>query len=145
MCVCVCVFACVRARVRVDYLNMFHSAPAHALNTSALVDNSALTVLLYDGLFGVSPAATGWQVTFQRASSSSPPFLPRVTLPPQIVESISPPESPTVGYRRHWGWDGKKARAICRGHSRVYCEFHFHSPSPPLLPTGAAMSAPWSM
>jgi len=75
----------LRSKSLLGYADMFFSAPAYALNSSALVDNSALSVFVFDGLFGVSPAATGWQV----------------------VEGVSPPESPKVGYRRHWGWDGR--------------------------------------
>jgi hypothetical protein len=59
-----------RSKSLLGYADMFYSAPAHALNSSALVDHSALTVLLFDGLFGVNPAATGWQV-FEACALSS--------------------------------------------------------------------------
>ncbi len=51
-----------RSKSLLGYADTFYSAPAYALNSSALVDHSALTVLMFDGLFGVNPAATGWQV-----------------------------------------------------------------------------------
>jgi hypothetical protein len=71
-----------RSKSLLGYADMFYSAPAYALNSSALVDHSALTVLLFDGLFGVNPAATGWQVLETCASSDhsllffSPSFSP---------------------------------------------------------------------
>jgi len=59
----------LRSKSLLGYADMFYSAPAHALNSSALVDYSALTVLMFDGLFGVSPAATGWQVLQRHCAS----------------------------------------------------------------------------
>jgi hypothetical protein len=54
-----------RSKSLLGYADMFYNAPDYALNSSALVDHSALTVLMFDGLFGVNPAATGWQVLQQ--------------------------------------------------------------------------------
>jgi hypothetical protein len=94
----------LRSKSLLGYADMFFSAPTYALNETALADPSSLTVLLFDGLFGVNPAASGWQV---------PRFLPALTAILscgsellQVVEGVSPPESPEIGYRRHWGWDG---------------------------------------
>ncbi len=95
----------LRSKSLLGYADMFYNVPAYALNSSALVDYSALTVLLFDGLFGVSPAATGWQVL--RASVSYLLYALILTFTfAKVVEGISPPESPKTGYRRHWGWDG---------------------------------------
>jgi hypothetical protein len=52
----------LRSKSLLGYADIFYNAPAYSLNSSALVDYSALTVLMFDGLFGVHPAATGWQV-----------------------------------------------------------------------------------
>jgi hypothetical protein len=66
----------LRSKSLLGYADMFYSAPAYALNSSALVDHSALTVLMFDGLFGVNPAATGWQVQSQSSRSFPPPCFP---------------------------------------------------------------------
>ena len=99
-----------RSKSLLGYADMFYNAPDYALNSSALVDHSALTVLMFDGLFGVNPAATGWQVLqqLQRYPTllHSLPFCFCFVTFFQVVEGISPPESPKSGYRRHWGWDG---------------------------------------